>query len=82
MQMLGPGHMKGEVLVAEQEPTVSTETFHVLNEIPAFLRASPSPLGIAEVSERIKNSVDVRANPQTQMFEIVTDVDDDRRRPG
>jgi len=80
--MLGPCHMKGEVLVAEPEPIVAAEPFHVLDEIPAFLRASPTPLLIAEVSERVKNGVDVGANPQAQMFEIITDVDDDRRRPG
>src|SRR5467141_598623 len=80
--MLGPCHMKGEVLVAEPEPIVAAEPFHVLDEIPAFLRASPTPLQIAEVSERVKNGVDVGANPQAQMFEIITDVDDDRRRPG
>jgi len=45
-------HMKGEVLVAEQEPVVSAEPLDILDEIPAFAGASPSALGIAEVSER------------------------------
>src|SRR5713101_1866051 len=82
MQMLSPCHMKGEVLVAEQEPVVSAEQLYSLDEIPAFRGASPSALGIAEVSERIENGVDIRADPQAQMFEVVADVDDDRRGPG
>jgi len=47
------------------------EPLDILDEIPAFAGASPSALGIAEVSERIENGVDIRADPQTQVFEVV-----------
>ncbi len=74
---LGAKHMHREIAVAEIEPIFAAQLSERRHEIPAFVVTAPTALLIRKVGERVDERVGVRANPQSQMGEIVSGVGDD-----
>ena len=68
-----------EVAVAEQKPTVAAELPHGLEQSEALRFAPPAPLLGRKPGERVGNSVEVRADPEPPVVEVIACVDDDRQ---
>ena len=69
--------MGGKIAVAEPEPGLAAEGTERIHERPCFAGDAPAGLRIGDARERVNDRVDVWTDMQTEMFEIVADIDDD-----
>lgn len=67
--------MEGQISIAQAKPHVSTELAQGFHEVPAFAGTSPTTLIIRKFAERIDDGVEIGANSQAEMFEIVAGID-------
>ena len=74
--------MEGEVLVAEAEPVLAAEAFHFGEDGPGFAGAAPAGVGVVDAGEAVEDGVDVGADGEAPVFEVVAGVDDDGERGG
>ena len=67
--------MHGEVAIAEVKPGFAAETFEGIHENRRVSGAAPAGLRIGEARQGVDQRVDIGANSQAEMFEIVADVE-------
>ena len=70
--------MERDVTVAQQEPSVATELPHGLKQREALRFASPAPLLGCKPSKRVGHGVEVGADSEPPMVEVIACVDHDR----
>ena len=75
-------HMHGEIPVTEEEPVRSPKFTHRGHETVALVLPSPALRQVGAVRKGIDQRVDVGADAQAQMVEVVAGVGDDRQVPG
>ena len=71
-----------EVLVAEPEPGRAAEARDLVEEDTGIVFATPTLRLLDDAAERVHDRVEVRADAQAEMVEIVAGVDEDREVAG
>ena len=79
---LAPIEVQGDVAIAQLEPGIDLELTPLRLHPPGFVRPAPSLLRVGDAGERIQHGVQVRADRQSPMLEIVAGIDDDGKRTG
>ncbi len=70
-------HVQGEIPVAEAEPGRAAEFSERLHERPGLVATAPAEFEVGNSGERVERGVEVRADPEPQMIEVIATVDDD-----
>ena len=73
-------HVGGEIPVAEPEPGLAAEVGERLQERPGLVRLAPAGDTIRDPGQRVHHRVEVRADTQSEMVEVVRGVADDGQR--
>ncbi len=74
--------VKGEVLVAEAEPVLAAEAFHFGEHVPSFAGAAPAGVGVVDGGQAVEDGVDVGADCEAPVLEVIAGVDDDGQSAG
>ena len=74
--------MEGEVLVAESEPIFAAEALGLGEHVPGFVGAAPAGLGVVDGGQAVEDGVDVGADGEAPVLEVVAGVDDDGQVAG
>ena len=72
--------MEGQVLVAQPEPRLPAQALHLGQHVPGFAGAAPARLGVVDAGQPVEHGVDVRADGEAPVLEVVARVDDDGQR--
>jgi hypothetical protein len=72
----GAVQVGGEVAVAEGEPRLVPEPLQLAGDGVGLLGPPPLLLGVDHPAEPVGDRVEVRADPQAEVVEVVADVDD------
>jgi hypothetical protein len=76
-QTPGTFNMQGKVAIAEPEPGLRSKRFEHPHERPGLVPAPPTQLDIVEPAQGVENGVNIGANAQAQVVEVITGIDDD-----
>jgi len=66
-----------EVAVAQRKPGGPAEECSFAQRVLGFVRASPASLEVGETGERVADRVEIGADSQAKMLEVISGVHDD-----
>lgn len=73
--------VRGQIQIAEPEPAFTTQRLQRLHATPGLALLAPAEFVVMAACERIHHTVQVRANRQAKVFEVVTCIDRNGQRP-
>jgi hypothetical protein len=71
--------MRRDIFISEIEPGGPAKTFQRCHEVPGLGFNSPTPFSVIDPCQPIHYRIQVGRNLQTEMFEVVTGVDDNQK---
>ena len=77
VQHVPPQQVQGDVFVAQAEPGVVAQPFAFVQHVERLVRPAPALLRMIDLGQVVEHGVDVGADEQAQVLEIVAGVDDD-----
>jgi hypothetical protein len=75
-QAMGALEVSTQVTIPQPEPAWTAEAADSLDGVPRLVATPPAGGGIGKARQGIANRVQVRADVQTQMLEIIAHIDD------
>ena len=69
-------HVQRQVPVPEPEPDLPAERLQGLQEVPALIAPPPAELGVGKTCQRVERGVEVRADQEAEVLEVIARVDD------
>ena len=75
-QPLAAQHMDRKVAIAELEPVFTPKRLNLGHETPGLSLQPPPRNGIGLSDQRVSDGVQIGADPQVEMIEVIAGVDD------
>jgi len=74
---VGARQVGGQVKVAEAEPGGPAQLLDLFDGTPRFAITAPAGVGVGDAGQRVGDGVNVGANCEAEVLEVVAGVDDD-----
>ena len=74
--------MSGDIIIAKVKPVRSSQFYDLIVDCPGFIRSAPSGIGICQAAQCVTHGIQVWANAETHMIEIITHIDNNRQLIG